>query len=302
VQVSPTEAVMDITAYDPNMRAAVVGDYVVVTKRDAAAYPAQAQPSPGVPLLPPTDPDAIMGSARGRLDQGEPAGPEGPPVWHQFSATLGVKGFVGFAGKDVPAGADAAQKAALATEDGRAGLGWMVGPTLELRGFRFLAFETGYLHSSSTLKKDTFFTGGNVKQEVTSSGGRVPLLLKLVLPSDSVHAWLGGGIDFWFGKDSELKLKGGTLVEPSTDPPVPVAIGSVEPADQTFWILDLGFAYVVESIVLSIEVRAYYNPDIDANWKDYFKNQVEAGEHTIDAGLMLGLGYELDVLELLEQP
>ena len=307
VDVSPTNAVLELRRYEPGMLAAEVGDYVVITLVDptAAGYP------------------GFSGSASGRgagqggktppdQPQSKPAGPVTPalPPGDQLAVTIGLRFTPGFAGK-LPA-----DDAPMWDDSGYAGYGWALGPVVELRAMRYVAVETGLMYNRNTLQKKTTVyraTGCpqgdevdlELKQAITNDSLRIPFLVKGVLPVDlgegmEVRTSLGGGAELAFGRSADLDV---TVVPECALP----GLGDTEAVGlQTFLVVDLGVALAVGNLILSLDLRGGYNPNGTETYKTYLPKdpndaQSRGGEvvpmgHAADLGVMLGIGYEYDAL------
>lgn len=285
-EVTPAGSVLIVTRYEPNMGAAVIGDYVVVALHPpgAAAGFTGAAGGAAVPTAP-AEPEALAGAGA----QAAEATAELPGDW--LAVGFGVKYFAAFAGKSEP-------EEAPPEESGKAGFGWAIGPALTVRAAKYFELETGLSYYKNGLgKKTTIYPPGGgvcqVEQTVESDALRLPAIARLLLPlqfEDGVGMRLsvGLGAEWAFGKKSALKLsEGGCTV---------VGVGGVAPADQRFLVVDLGVALTVHDVIVSLNFRGDYNGDNSPKFEDYFLGRTETMEHTVDAGVLLGVLYEYDAL------
>ncbi len=284
-EVTPAGSVLVVTRYEPNMQAAVMGDYVIVSLTTAqavgAGYPGQA-PGTGVPAAPDEPGAQVEGAANPAKEVGD-----------ELAVAIGLKYFAAFAGKQEPDQAPPGESA-------KAGFGWAIGPALELRAWKYLALETGVSFYENTLSKKTSLglsDGGTclVEQDVKSTAVRVPLIVKGVVPIKideelGMRLSLGTGIEWLFGRDSELALNTGgcQLGGVATDP--------VRAVDQRFFVLHIGVGLTVQDVIVSLDIRGAYNGDNTPKFNDYLNGETEPMEHTVDAGLLLGVSYEHDAL------
>ncbi len=292
-EVTHAGSVLVVTRYEPNMAAAVVGDYVIVTPAAAPAPPSAGAGYPGYAgaapaTVPPAPTELPFGAAAA-------AAPLGPPkqLGDELAVAFGVKYMAAFSGKEEP-------DQAPPDESGKAGFGWSVGPAIELRGWKYVALETGLSFYSNNLKKKTttYTATGRVcqvEQEAKSTALRLPLLIKGVLPivfddELGLRLSLGTGLEWAFGRDSELGLKGdGCEFQAMTDTPV-------KAVNQRFFVLNIGVAVTVQDVIIGLDIRASYNGDNSPKFEDYFNGDTEPMEHTVDAGVLLGVSYEYDAL------
>ena len=54
--------------------------------------------------------------------------------------------------------------------------------------------------------------------------------------------------------------------------------------------------FTVEDVIVSLDIRGAYNGDNRPEFNDYLQGATEPMEHTVDAGLLLGVSYEHDAL------
>ena len=305
IDVSSTQAVLEVRRYEPGMLEVVVGDFVVVSRlspSDAgyAGHPGgDARPRDAAPAAEeaPAEPPSGPAAPAGRLGD-------------QLAIDLGFRYVPGFAGK-LPA-SDAPQW----DDSGFAGYGWALGPVVELRAMRYVAFETGLLFYRNTLKKRTTvyrqpgclqgdFVDIELGQAITNDALRIPLLIKGVLPVDlgedlELRSSLGGGAELVFGRTSELDVD----VTPECQVP---GMGKTSPVDQqTFLVVSLGVSLAVGNLILSLDLRGAYNPNGTEQYRTYLPKDPNdpaslGGEtvpmgHAADLALALGVGYEYDAM------
>jgi hypothetical protein len=75
-----------------------------------------------------------------------------------------------------------------------------------------------------------------------------------------------------------------------------IGVGGVEAAVERFLLVDLGVALTVQDVIIGLDFRGAYNGDNSPKFEDYFRGQTETMEHTVDAGVLLGILYEYDAL------
>ena len=285
-EVTPAGSVLVVTRYEPNMQAAVMGDYVIVSLATAAVggagYPGQAS-GVGVPAAPDEPAALTVGGLAG----------DGLPAKEPGDELAVAKYFAAFAGKQEPDQAPPGESA-------KAGFGWAIGPAVELRAWKYLALETGVSFYENTLSKKTSLglsDGGSclVEQDVKSTAVRLPLIVKGVVPITideelGMRLSLGTGIEWLFGRDSELSLNTGACQLAG------VADVPVRAVDQRFFVLHIGVGLTVQDVIVSLDIRGAYNGDNRPEFNDYLQGDTEPMEHTVDAGLLLGVSYEHDAL------
>ncbi len=234
----------------------------------------------------------------------QPLGPETteppvdtPPQDPVFQPSLGLKLFAGgnlwSTPSNVPGGYEG-----LGFAGNGGGLGFGGAVYFEARFFKHLGFELDLGYDQSTLLRNVDFGLAKVQESVTSSGPRIGLFAKGILPTSFGRLSLGLGPEFLIPGDPKAKneiTEGRQLVANADEVE---GLISAEKKNSTMLTTVLGIVvHAGEALEIPIELRASKNMSQESAWLDRVDVDPATNRYRVtaqsswDFRLGVGLGY-----------
>jgi hypothetical protein len=193
---------------------------------------------------------------------------------------------------NVPAGYDA-----LGFAGSGAGFGWGAALYGEGRFFQHLGVELDLGYDNSTLLRNiTYSSVVKVTEKVKSSGPRISLLMKGILPTQFGRLWFGIGPEFVLPSSvsASNEITEGRELTPNAAE-VENAI-SAKKENSTMLALVLGMVFHAgDKIEIPVDIRAAKNLSQESDWQDRVKfsgiNYEVKAQNSWDFRLAVGAGY-----------
>lgn len=181
------------------------------------------------------------------------------------------------------------------------GFGFGAGAYVEARFIKFLGLEIDAIYDSSSLYRDvTYSSLVKVREKVTTSGMRVPLLAKGILPVPFGRLSLFVGPEFVFATSpsGSIEITTGAQYMTAADQARTQSFIHGKAVSSTMFTMGLGIAVELPaSLEIPIELRASKNMSQPDAWMDRVDIAPPAPDYTVraqsswDFRLGLGLGY-----------
>jgi len=171
------------------------------------------------------------------------------------------------------------------------GFAYSVGGYYELRVAKLVALEIDLLWDKGELYRDVDIAGGTIRESVTATNLRIPILAKLTIPMGLSRFSFGLGPEFVrpISVSSEHVTKTGGIALTSEI--------KAEEAASTMFVMDLGMVFGVGPIEVPLGIRAAKNLTQSNKWSE--RVSMNGNSYTVkaqnswDFRLMLGVGLSL---------
>lgn len=203
----------------------------------------------------------------------------------EFSA--GAKGFLGGGLMSGPSGAPGED---LGFKGSAGGIGWSAEAYFEARFVKYLGLELGLGYDHQDLHRNVTYNGTvTVTEGVVSTSVRIPLLLKLVLPTPFGRMSLG------FGPEFVSALTPSASLDTPANVTVPIRI-EAQKASSVRLALDFGMAFdLPANLEIPFGIRASKSLGQPDAWTERVTVTTDSytvkAESTWDFRMSLGLGY-----------